>query len=107
MSLQRLEEIAEAAMALAVVFPPEDGTMQHAASGLHPYRAALFFLLREMQNGNRAARYQRSAVRAASIDRIANWQTVRCLGHMFDKQKTQVARDLVDLYRDMENSSAP
>src|SRR5262245_14021756 len=80
----------------------EEPEMQ-SRSGLHPYRAALFFILRESE---RAGPRSRAAVVAGDIGEVSSRQTVRMLAAMFDKSNRQVARDLIDTYRAIEHGEA-
>lgn len=86
--------------------PAKDEAMQ-SKSGLHPYHAALFFILREQRNGSRPSRQQRAAVETGNINLICQWPMVRCIAHAFGKSNRQVARDLVDTDRALEDSPAP
>lgn len=72
-------------------------------SGLHPYRAALFFILRESE---KAGPKSRAAVVAGDVAEVSNRQTVRMLAAMFDKSNRAVARDLIDTYRAIEDGEA-
>lgn len=100
------EQYAERAalLALKATEPVED---MQSKSGLHPYHAALFFILREQRNGSRPSRQQRAAVELGDIDSICQWPIVRCLAHAFGKSNRQVARDLVDTDRALEDNPAP
>ena len=71
-------------------------------SGLHPYRAALFFILRESE---RAGPKSRAALVAGDVAEISNRQTVRMLAAMFDKTSREVARDLITTYRAIEDGA--
>jgi hypothetical protein len=72
-------------------------------SGLHPYRAALFFILRESE---KAGPRSRAAVVSGDIAEVSKRQTVRMLAAMFDKSGRAVARDLIDTYRAIEDGEA-
>lgn len=96
------EQEAERAVALAINSAhPEDADMQ-SKGGLHPYRAALFFILREQHNGHRTSRKQRAAMQSGNVDNISDWQMVRLIAHSFGKSGREVARDLVDEYLTLE-----
>src|SRR5262245_6827797 len=77
----------------------EEPEMQ-SKSGLHPYRAALFFILRENE---KAGPRSRAAVVAGDIGEISNRVTVRMLAAMFDKTNREVARDLITTFHAIED----
>jgi hypothetical protein len=72
-------------------------------SGLHPYRAALFFILRESE---KAGPKSRAAVISGDVAEVSERQTVRMLAAMFDKSNRAVARDLINTYRAIEDGEA-
>jgi hypothetical protein len=79
------------------------GASMQSKSGLHPYRAGLFFILLEQRNPHRSSRKARAALLSDDIGAIANWPGVRMLAHQFDKTARAVARDLADTYRALED----
>ena len=81
----------------------ETGASMRSKSGLHPYRAGLFFILLEQRNEHRTSRAARAALLSDNVGAIADWPTVRMLAHQFDKTARAVARDLADTYRAMED----
>ena len=101
---RRAEQMAMRAAALAVAPAVENG-MQNK-SGLHPYRAGLFFILREQTDSDyRTSRQAKAAMMSGNIDAIADWQMVRMLAHQFDKTARGVARDLAETFRAMEEGA--
>jgi hypothetical protein len=94
-----MAEQADALAGRAALLAAEESEMQ-TKSGLHPYRAALFFILRESE---KAGPKSRAAVVAGDIDEVSQRQTVRMLATMFDKTNKAVARDLIDTYRALED----
>jgi hypothetical protein len=78
-------------------------TVMLSRSGLHPYRAALFFILRESE---KAGPKSRAAVVSGDIKEVSERQTVRMLAAMFDKSSRAVARDLIDTCRAIEDGEA-
>lgn len=99
--LVALEQLAQYAVQLTLP-AIEDADVQ-SRDGLHPYRAALFFILREQRNSHRTSRQSLAAVMSGDINNIRQWQVVRLLGHCFGKSNTEVARDLIDTYRALED----
>lgn len=100
----RAEQRAIRAASLAVMAPDVENGMQ-TKSGLHPYRAGLFFILRENADEHRSSRKVRAAMVAGDINSISDWPMVRMLAHQFDKTARGVARDLAETYREMENGA--
>jgi hypothetical protein len=98
-TLLAMAEQAEALAGRAALLAVEESEMQ-TKSGLHPYRAALFFILRESE---KAGPRSRAAVVTGDIDEVSQRQTVRMLAAMFDKTNRAVARDLIDTYRALED----
>lgn len=78
-------------------------------SGLHPYRAGLFFILHELadRNPHRTSRAARAALISDNVGAIADWPTVRMLAHQFDKTARAVARDLSETFRALEDGQPP
>jgi hypothetical protein len=99
-TLLALAEQANALAGRAALLAAEESEMEQTKSGLHPYRAALFFILRESE---KAGPRSRAAVVTGDIDEVSQRQTVRMLAVMFDKTNRAVARDLIDTYRALED----
>jgi hypothetical protein len=99
---EQAEAFAARAALLAAESKPGAETMLQTKSGLHPYRAALFFILRESE---KAGPKSRAAVVAGDIREISGRQTVRMLAHMFDKSNREVARDLINTFRAIEDGN--
>jgi hypothetical protein len=106
---ERAEHLSSVALTHAIAFDFALHEIQHkepkmlSRSGLHPYRAALFFILRESE---KAGPRSRAAVISGDIAEISSRQTVRMLAAMFDKTNRAVARDLIDTYRAIEDGEA-
>jgi hypothetical protein len=102
---EQAELLAERAAALAIFTLNKDEEMR-SRDGVHPYRAALFWLLRQRKSGAWSGPKSADMVRAQNLRAIARWDTVRMLAHAFDKSELQVARDLVDTYCALEDGQA-
>ena len=63
-----------------------------AKSGLHPYDAGVFFILRGAG--------KRWPMR--TVSQVSGWQLTRMLAHQFDKPVEEVAREIIDRARIME-----
>lgn len=101
-----MAEQADALAGRAALLAAEESEMQQTKSGLHPYRAALFFILREKRDGHWPGPKSNDAVRAGDVGHVSGWYVVRCLAAMFDKSSRAVARDLIDTYRALEDGEA-
>jgi len=94
-----MAEQADALAGRAALLAAAESEMQ-TKSGLHPYRAALFFILRESE---KAGPKSRAAVVTGDVAEVSQRQTVRMLAAMFDKSNHAVARDLINTYRALED----
>ena len=83
----------------------EEDRMQ-SKSGLHPYRAALFFILREKTDGHWSGPKSNEAVKAGDVGRVAGSYVVRCIAEAFGKTNREVAWDLIKTYRALEDGEA-
>jgi hypothetical protein len=61
--------------------------MVRAKSGLDPYDAGIFFILRHRQNGGWPPR---------EVAKVAGWFSTRMLAAQFDKTPREVAREIID-----------
>lgn len=103
------ERYANRAASLAVLAVPsskDDDIGMQSKGGLHPYRAALFFILREARNTSRTSRQRTAALVAGDVVSISRWPMVRCIAHAFGKGACEVARDLIDTYLALEDGLA-
>ena len=107
MLARQAEQLAERSveLALAVAKLTEVKEMERSKSGLPPYRAGLSFILREVAHSHRTSRQARAAIEAGDIKNIRQWQVIRLLANSFDKNCGDVARDLVDYHRALEQST--
>ena len=60
--------------------------------GLHPYDLGVFFILRD--SGKRWP--------LRSVSQVSGWQLTRCLAHAFGKPVADVARDIIERSRLLE-----
>lgn len=79
----------------------EDAGMR-SNGGLHPYRAGLFFILRERDRGWSGPR-SNEKVSTSDVNGIARWFVVRMLAHQFGKTAREVAVDLIETHRALED----
>jgi hypothetical protein len=106
---EQADHLSSLALTHAIAFDAALHEIHHkepkmlSRSGLHPYRAALFFILRESE---KAGPKSRAAVVSGDIAEVSSRQTVRMLAAMFDKSNRAVARDLIDTYRAIEDGEA-
>jgi hypothetical protein len=96
---------ADALAGRAALLAAESAEQMQSKSGLHPYRAGLFFILLEQRHPHRTSRQARAALLSDNIAAIADWPMVRMLAHQFDKTARAVARDLADTYRALEDGA--
>lgn len=90
----------------AIALEHYEASKVQSKSGLHPYRAALFFILREIRNKHHTSRKARATVVAGDYQAISNWPMVRLVAHSFGKMGTDVARDLIETERALEDGGA-
>ena len=62
-------------------------------SGLHPYDVGKFFVLRGCG--------KQWPLR--DVAQVSGWTVVRMLAHMFDKRVTDVAKEIIDLQKTLED----
>jgi hypothetical protein len=74
-------------------------TTMLSKSGLHPYDEMLLYLLREFKTRGPKSR---TAVVDGDITALSQRISVRMLAAGFNKSDRQVARDLINLERDLE-----
>jgi hypothetical protein len=96
---------ADALAGRAALLAAESAEQMQSKSGLHPYRAALFFILREKRDGHWSGPKTNDAVSAGDVGRVAGSYVVRCIAEAFGKTNREVARDLIDTYRALEDGA--
>lgn len=104
MLAEQADHLAERATTQALAFDAAlrlaKETEMLSKSGLHPYRAGLFFILRENErNGPKS----RAAVTAGDVAYVSTRGNVRMLANMFNKTAHEVARDVIELWRGLED----
>ena len=62
-------------------------------SGLHPYEVGKFFILRGCG--------KQWPLR--DVAQVSGWTVTRMLAHMFDKRVTDVAKEIIDLQKTLED----